>query len=159
MRARASLFFQTLIQCLTHMNINSIFIFTTSFLIYLCALQAKIPQCNCISVNRGSEMCPHSGSVHLCLSSNTVSSPGEGPQNYGPNCCKCGCRFSWTTGTSYPKLCEFAERPVTAEPFTTAWIMRQRPRSSVYNLEAERVNLNPGAAQADLPVPTKGGRK
>ena len=45
MRARASLFFQTLIQCLTHMNIKSIFIFTTSFFICLCVLQAKIPWC------------------------------------------------------------------------------------------------------------------
>ena len=83
----------------------------------------------------------------------------NGPKINSPNCCKCGCRFSWTSGTSCPKSCEFAERPVTAEPFTTAWIMRQRPRSSVYNLEAERVNLNPGTAQTDLPVPTKGGRK
>ena len=48
---------------------------------------------------------------------------------------------------------------MAAEPFTTAWVMRQRPRSSVYNPEAEKVDLNPGTAQADLPMPTKGGRK
>ena len=48
---------------------------------------------------------------------------------------------------------------MTAQHFTTAWVMRQRPRSSVYNLEAEKEDLNPGTALAELPVPTKGGRK
>ena len=40
----------------------------------------KFPGVNCISADRNSEVYPHSASVHLHLFSNTVSSPGEGPQ-------------------------------------------------------------------------------
>ena len=100
----ASLFFQILIRCLTHMNTKSVFIFTISFPIYPRVLHGV----NCRQ--QGLWSASHSAVVHLHLSSNTASSPGEGPPSYGPNCCKCGWRFSWTAGTSYPKLCEFAER-------------------------------------------------
>ena len=151
MRARASLFFQTLTQCLTHMNTKSVFIFTISFLIYPRVLQVKIPRVNCISADRNSDVYPYSASVHLCLSSNTVSSPGEGPPGDGPNCCKRGCWFSWTAGTSYPKLCEFAERRWLLSPLPLPGLWGKGPEALSTTLKQRKWTSTQGQLRQTCP--------
>lgn len=84
------------------MNAKSVFIFTISFPIYPRVLPASLP------ANR--DWARPTLLLFICISPQTRFMLEKGPSSYGPNCCKCGWRFSWTTGTSYPKLCEFAER-------------------------------------------------
>ena len=154
------------------MNSKSIFIFTTSFLIHPCVLFSRqnIPGINYISADKDSDVSPLCWFLFICASLQTWCPSlekdcglNEGPPNYGPNSWayflrhKCGCKLSWIRGVS--KMVWTWWEAVTAEPFTTAWVMRHQPRSSVYNLETARVRLSPGTSQADLHVPTKGGGK
>ena len=107
----------------------------------------KFPGVNCISADRNSEVYPHSASVHLHLSSNTVSSPGEGPPSYGPNCC----RFSWTAGTSYPKLCEFAERRWLLSPLPLPGLWGKGPEALSTTLKQRKWTSTQGQLKQTCP--------
>lgn len=96
--------------------------------------------------------------VVLCILLKHGVQPWRRAPGYGPNCCKCGWRFSWTTEHPIQNCVNLLRGEVTAQHFTTAWVMRQKAQSSVYSLK-QKVDLNPGTAQAELPVPTKEWKK
>ena len=151
MRARASLFFQTLIQCLTHMNTKSVFIFTISFLIYPRVLQAKILW---RQLHLSRQELWSVSSLCFCsfasLFKHSVQ-PWRRPPSYGPNCCKCGCRFSWTAGTSYPKLCEFAERRWLLSPLPLPGLWGKGPEALSTTLKQRKWTSTQGQLKQTCP--------
>lgn len=147
------LYFQTLVQCLTHgkYSINTPLLLPQP---PLCSLfQAKPPwSLSCFSADMDSGMCPHS--VYFCSSLQTrypalekACGLSDGPPNYGPEAgdhCQhymCGCR------------CDLAERWWHLAR-TIAWVMRHQPQV----LSTSQRGLI-GKCQADLPAPTKPGGK